>query len=262
MDLKSLIRKKAESAPPRILIYTTPGWGKTTTAASMPNAIFIDAEDGMMGLDVDSFPTVTDYDEIETYIRALIEQDHGYKTLVLDTMSSIEKLIWAKVCKDHNKPSIESFGYAKGYVHAMTYWEKILGGLEILRKKGVAPVLLAHSEVKVFNSPIVDAYDKYILKLHRHPANRLTEWCDLILFGDHKVVVKKEGEGFNKTSKGIGQGQRVLYTEERPAFLAKSRMELPFEIEVSKADGWAAVAQHLDSKNNKINATKQETTNE
>ena len=211
----------------------------------MPKPIFLDAEDGLMGIDVDSFPQIETYEQLEEYIRVLINESNGYKTVVLDTMSSIEKLIWDRVCRDHDKASIELFGYAKGYVLAMTYWEKILTGLELLRKKGIAPVLLAHSEIKTFNSPVVEPYDKYVLKLHRHAANRLTEWCDNIFFGDHRIIVSQKGEGFNKKAKGVGQGERVLYTEERPAFLAKSRMVLPFEIEIPKENGWASITQHI-----------------
>ena len=245
MDLKSLIKKRPQ-LPPRILIYTIPGWGKSTLAASMPHPIFLDSEDGLMGMDVDSFPAIEKYEQLEEYMRVLINESNGYKTVVLDTTSSIEKLIWDKVCRDHEKASLEDFGYGKGYVFAMTYWEKLLKGLEILRKKGVAPVLLAHSEVRAFNSPIVDPYDKYILKLHKHAASRLTEWCDNIFFGDHRVTITKSGDGFNAKSKGIGHGERIIYTEERPAFLAKSRMELPFDIEIPKENGWAAIAQHIN----------------
>ena len=245
MNLNGLIKKR-QQLPPRILIYTIPGWGKSSLGASMPKPVFIDAEDGLMGLEVDSFPVAKTYENIETYIRALINEDHDYKTVVLDTTSSIEKLIWTKTCQANDKPNIDSFGYAKGFSIAMTYWEKIIDGLEILRGKGIAPVLLAHSEVRTFNSPVVDPYDRYVLKLHKHAANRLTEWCDNIFFGDHRVIIKKEGEGFSKKSKGIGQGERVLYTEERPAFLAKSRMELPFEIDIPKIDGWAAISQHIN----------------
>jgi len=247
MNLNDLIQKR-QQLPPRILVYTIPGWGKSSLGASMPKPIFIDAEDGLMGLEVDSFPVAKTYEDIETYIRALIEESHDYKTVILDTTSSIEKLIWEKTCRANDKPNIESFGYAKGFMLAMTYWEKIISGLEILRSKGVAPVLLSHSEVRTFNSPVVDPYDRYVLKLHKHPANRLTEWCDNIFFGNHRVIIKKEGEGFSQKSKGIGQGERVIYTEERPAFLAKSRMELPFEIDIPKIDGWAAISQHINSK--------------
>jgi len=246
MNLNELVKKR-QQLPPRMLFYSIAGWGKTTLASSMPSPIFLDIEDGLMGIDVPSFPVIDNYDSFEEYLRILIKEDHEYKTVVLDSTSSLEKLIWAKVCKDNNKPNIESFGYARGYTFAMTYWEKIIDGMEHLRKKGVAPVILAHSEVRTFNSPVVDPYDRYVLKLHRHPANRLTEWCDNIFFGNHRVLVKKGDDGFKQNNKGIGQGERVIYTEERPAFLAKSRMNLPFEIDIPKVDGWAEIAKHINT---------------
>jgi len=243
MDLKSLIKKRPQ-LPPRILIYTIPGWGKSTLAASMPDPVFIDIEDGLSGLDIAAFPVPEKYEQVEEYIRMLITEEHDYKTVVIDTLSSLEKLIFAKVCRERNKESIEDFGYAKGYTYAMQHWNKIIDGMDVLRKKGVAPVLLAHSEVKTINDPIVDAYDKYIIRLHRHPAAMITQWADNIFFGTHKTTVTKQGEGFNQTAKGIGQGERVVFTEERPAFTAKSRMDLPFEIEVPKIDGWSVFSQN------------------
>ncbi len=251
MNLKTLVRKQP-AKPPRILLYTIPGWGKSTLTASMPNPVFIDIEDGLSGLNAQSFPVPEKYEQVEEYIRMLINEDHDYKTVVIDTLSSLEKLIFSKVCRDHNKESIESFGYAKGYVYAMQYWNKIIDGMDNLRSKGIAPVLLAHSEVRTINDPIVDSYDKYIIRLHKHPSAMVTQWADNIFFGTHKTIVTKQGEGFNQTAKGIGQGERVIYTEERPAFTAKSRMDLPFEIEIPKENGWASF------NNNNINNKKME----
>lgn len=244
MDLKTLIGKQPKKTP-RLLIYTTAGWGKSTLSASMPKPVFLDLEDGLSSLDTESFPVPDEYDVFENYIRALLNEEHEYKTVIIDTLSSLEKLIFAKVCKDHNKPSIESFGYAKGYTHAMTYWNKILDGMNKLREKKITPVLLAHSEIKAINDPILDTYDKYILRLHKHPAALATQWADNIFFGTHKTIVTTQGEGFNQTKKGIGQGERVLYTEERPAFLAKTRTELPFEIDIPKKNGWAVISQYF-----------------
>lgn len=248
MNLKSMIQKRP-SLPPRILMYTIPGWGKSTMSASMPKPVFIDIEDGLTGIDAESFPVPERYEQVEEYIRMLLGEDHDYKTVVIDTLSSLEKLIFDKVCRDYNKETIEAFGYAKGYVYAMQHWNKIIDGMDRLRKKGVAPVLLAHSEVKTINDPIVDAYDKYIIRLHKHPAAMITQWADNIFFGTHKTVVTKQGEGFTETAKGIGQGERIIYTEERPAFTAKSRMGLPFEIEIPRENGWSAIANILNNKN-------------
>jgi hypothetical protein len=246
MNLNELIKKRPQ-LPPRILIYTIPGWGKSTLASSMPRPIFIDAEDGLTGLDVDAFPLPKTFDSVIGYLDMLINETHEYKTVVIDTLSSIEKFIFNKVCVDHKKNSIEAFGYARGYAFAMDHWHNVIEKLDVLRKKGIAPALLAHSEVKTVNDPIIDSYDRYILRLHKHPAAMITQWVDNLLFGTYRTVVANTGQGFTERGRGVGQGERVIYTEERPAFSAKSRIGLPFEIEVPKTNGWSAIM------NNKIN---------
>jgi len=240
MNLKSLVKKQPKK-PPRVLIYSIAGWGKSTLAASMPNPVFLDLEEGLSGLEAMSFPVPKDYDDFESQLGMLIKEDHKYKTVVIDTLSALEKLIFAKVCKEKDKNSIEDFGFARGYVFALKYWDKIIEGMNLLRAKGIAPVFLAHSEIKTINDPLKDPYDQYILRLHKHPAAAVTQWSDLLLFGTHRVTVKQSGEGLAQKGKGIGQGERVVYTETRPAFLAKSRMDLKFEIDVPKENGWAAI---------------------
>ena len=248
MNLSDLIQKLPQ-LPPRFLIYSIPGFGKSTLAASMPNPIFIDIEDGLMGIDVPALPIPKQFEDVVSYLDMLINDEHDYKSVLIDTLSSLEALIFDKVCRDYEKLSIESFGYAKGYQHALVCWQTLIGKLEQLRVKGIAPVLLAHSEDKTVNDPLLDSYDKYIIRLHKNAAAIITQWCDNILFGTHKAVVAQKGEGFNKTSKGIGHGERVLYTEERPAFTAKSRMNMPFEIDIPKQNGWAAVQAAIKNNN-------------
>ncbi len=239
MNIASLI-KKAEKKPPRIMVYSTPGWGKSTLAASMPSPVFLDIEDGLFGLGVDTFGVESSYESVIEHMRALLQQEHSYKTVVIDTTSELERLIFAQVCKDGSKNAIEDFGYGKGYVHALDLWDRVLKGLDLLRDKGMAVVLVAHGEIKTISSPSFESYDRWVIRLHKAASARLAEWADCVFFGDHRVTVLASSDG--KRSRGIGAGQRVLYTEERPAFLAKSRLDLPFEIDVPKDNGWEAVA--------------------
>jgi hypothetical protein len=47
-------------------------------------------------------------------------------------------------------------------------------------------------------------------------------------------VIKKDDLGFGKTSsRGISSGERLLFTSERPAYLAKNRFNLPESIPLS-----------------------------
>ncbi len=247
MDLNALIKTQSEKKlPPRVLLYTIPGWGKSTLAASSDRPIFLDLEDGLRNIDTPALPPPETYDIVEGYIRQLINEDHNFKTIVIDSTTSLEKLIEAKVCKDNNVNSIEKIGYGKGRVYAMTYWEKIKTGLDCLRKrKNMTVFLLAHSIVKSFSSPLIESYDKYFLNLHKHPANFIISWSDYILFGDHKVYVEKIKEGFQKQSKGVGAGVRVIYTDERPGFVAKSRGNMPFTLEIPKKEGWKTIQEFI-----------------
>jgi len=245
MNLEELIKAQPH-LPPRILIYSTPGWGKTTLVSSMPSPVIIDTEDGALDDNVATIKVNT-YLEVEEALRALITEKHKFKTVIIDTTSAVEKMIHAVVCEDKHVKSVEDIGYAKGFFFAMTYWEKIIDGMGKLRDKGIATVFVAHSEIKTINSPTTDPYDKFVLKLHKHPAARLTEWADIIMFGENRVIVAEVGEGFNKKKKGIGAGERVLYTEDRPAFLAKQKsgFMLPPEIIIPKDNGWKVVADVL-----------------
>jgi hypothetical protein len=70
----------------------------------------------------------------------------------------------------------------------------------------------------------------------------VAEWSDEVLFATYKVFTKATEEGFNqKRVQGLGTGERVLRTTERPSHLAKNRLNLPDELPLA----WSAFAQHL-----------------
>jgi hypothetical protein len=55
-----------------------------------------------------------------------------------------------------------------------------------------------------------------------------------VLFANYKTMIKKDDVGFNKTvSRGITNGERLLFTSERPAYMAKNRYSLPESIPLS-----------------------------
>jgi hypothetical protein len=162
--------------------------------------------------------------------------------VVLDSLDWLEPLVWAATCKRERWDSIESPGFGKGYVEAAREWREFLDGLNALRDKGMAVLLLAHSEIKRFNAPDSEPYDRYQIKLQPRAAALVEEWADVVLFCNHKVHVEKSDAGFNKKiARGVGRGERVMYTEERPAFRAKNRYALPAELPLD----WNAFANAL-----------------
>lgn len=218
------ITKKIKSKAPRIMLYAGEGFGKTTWASNAPNAIMIPAEDGtasLAGKDVACFPVAQSLDDVFGAIGSLITEDHEYSSVVVDSVTMVENFIFDAVCREHSVDSIETLGYGKGYQFAMKHWEKFISGLEKLRnEKGMAIILIAHSTIKTFSPPHSDPYDRFFIKLHKHSATRLSEWVDILLFGEFEIYTHGDKD---KKQAVNSEAKRIIHTQPRPAWFAKSR---------------------------------------
>jgi hypothetical protein len=199
-----------------------PSVGKSTWAAGAPSPIFLPTEDGLVGINVSQFPVAQTLTEFFSYMDLLINEKNDYQTIVIDTVDWLEKLIWKTVCEDNRVKNIEEIGYGKGYHFANRYWEKFFAGLNVLHAKGAAIVVLAHSEIRGYNPPDGEGYDRFVLKVHKIPAATLEEWADIMLFASFEVIVNA------KTKKAINnQSERIIHTTSCPAWKTKKRYVLP-----------------------------------
>lgn len=235
LNLQSIARNR-ELKPPRILLYAPHGLGKTTFGASTPEPIFILTEDGLGILAVDHFPLAKSFDDVMEAIGALYEEEHAFRTVVIDSLDWLDNLIWQAI---NAKYDAKDLAYGKGAVIAADFWRQVLEGLNALRsERGMAIVLIAHCEIKRFDSPEVEPFDRYQPKLQARSSALVQEWCDAVLFANFRTIVKKDDVGFNKSvTRGITTGERLLYTTEKPAYSAKNRYALPEELPLS----WAAL---------------------
>lgn len=232
------IRSGRHIAPPKILLYGVPGIGKTSFAAQAKGSVIVPTEDGVNNLDVNSFPVAKSFVEVMTNLYALLKEDHDYKAVAVDSLDWLEKLIWQhtveQAASDKIK-SIEDFGYGKGYGEALRYWMQFGDLLSMIRnQRGLPIILIAHCEIRRFDSPETEPYDRYQPKLHKSAAAYITEWCDTVLFTNYKAFTAKSDVGFNKSvRRAVGTGERVMYTGERPAYWAKNRFNFPHELPLS-----------------------------
>lgn len=213
--------------PPRIFIYGIHGIGKSSFAADAPNPIFIPTEEGANELDVAKFPTATSYDAVLGYLRALYAEEHEYKTVVIDSVDWLEDYIRLELQQQHTEKEL---AFGRDTLMAEERLSNILSALNMLRnKRGMTAILIGHSEIKKFDSPLTEPYDRYQPKLQQRFSALLQEWADAVLFTTYEVTLKKqEGKGFDADKhRGVGQGERMLYTEEHPGYLAKNRYSMP-----------------------------------
>ena len=204
---------------------------------------------GWAKLTVKKFPLAKSLPDFNNNIRGLINDEHDFKTAVIDTADWLEFLIWDDLCKDWGVDNIEQVdgGYGKGYNHALTKWRHMLDGLDVLREqRGMCIILLAHSKIEKFEDPESPAYDRYSPRMHKKATALVSEWADAVLFATRKIITKTEDAGFNKkrtTAAGLGKdgGDRVLRCIESPACIAKNRFNLPAELPLS----WPALVEAI-----------------
>jgi hypothetical protein len=238
-DLKS-IRKNDAMAAPRIMVYGVEGIGKSTFGAGSPNPIYILTEDGLGSLKVDHFPLATSFADVMDAIASLYKENHAFETVVIDSLDWLEAIIQREI---EQKYDAKDLAYGKGSLIAAERWREILDGLNALRNdKGMAVILIAHTTIKRFDSPEVEPYDRYQPKLQERSNAVVREWSDAVLFANYKTIVKKDDVGFNQTNnRGISTGERLLFTSERPAYMAKNRYNMPESIPLS----WDAFAEAI-----------------
>jgi hypothetical protein len=249
MSMLDKIESATKAKPPRILIYGTEGIGKSTFGSEAPKPIFIQTEDGLDGIECKRFPLATKYDDVVSSLNDLSKDEHHYETVVIDSLDWLERLIWDDLCREYGVKSIEKVdgGYARGYMHAITYWREIIGLLTTLRnEKRMAVILTAHFKIERFEDPETTSYDRYSPRLHKHAAALLCEWCDAVLFAKRKIRTQSEQAGFNRRrtiAQPIGEngGDRVLCCVGGPAHVAKNRFGITDELPLS----WSAFVQAM-----------------
>ena len=245
ISLASLQRGRAARAP-KIIVYGGPKIGKSTFAAGAPNAVFVQTEEGLDGLDVTRFPMAERLGDVYGALQSLATEEHDFETVVLDSLDWTEPLVWQHVARENQVGSIEEVGggFGKGYVEALKEGRHLLDGLASLRnERGMGVVIIAHDEIRRMTPPDGEPYDYAALKLHKRAAAMVEEWADIIGYASQKQAIRKDDLGFNKKhSRAVALGdKRVLHLGKAPSYVTGNRFGMPSEVELS----WDAFAQHL-----------------
>lgn len=240
------IIKTSITRPPRMVIYGQHGVGKSTFAAQCPKPIFIQTEDGLDSLGVDAFEKAETLKDVHDALDYLIKEAHDYKTLCIDSLDWLEKLIFVEVCKECAVNDIAAIPFGRGYVKAELHWKTILDKVNELNfKKKMLVCLLAHNQIKTFQDPERDNYDRYQLDLQNKAASLVCEFADIIGFATFKTSTSASSGGFGTTVvKAKSTSERILHLEERAAFTAKNRYGLPTSIGFA----WQDLADALKGK--------------
>ena len=214
--------------PPRIFLLGIEKIGKSSFAAGSNSPCFIpiSGEEGVDELKVPQFPPSKNLNDVRSSLQTILNGGHAFRTVVIDSASTLEPLIWDQVCRDDGVDDIEKAGgngggYGKGYAASLKYWREITGFLDSIRShQDMASILIGHVAIRTFNNPEGPDYDHYVPDINQKASSLLCKWADAILFCNSETLVETKDAGFGKKAgKGIDitKGQRFVFTQKTPA---------------------------------------------
>jgi hypothetical protein len=213
------------------------GRGKTTLAATFPRPVFIMAEDGLKSVPADkrppAFPLLENGDDIFNQLKALIVEDHDYKTVVIDSVTQLETLFINHVVEsDSKKPRTINQalgGYGAGLSAVAAMHGRVRKAVEILKnKKGMNAVFLAHADTETIELPDADPYTMYNLRLGKKSKSPYIDNVDLVGFLKLQTVYTGDGE----RKKALSNGDIVMVTYATAANVSKNRYGITNDIDV------------------------------
>lgn len=246
MSLFDRLDDGKDETPPIIVIYGVDGIGKTTLAAEAPDAVYLHTrgENLPSGISMPKAP-IKDYRDMKDALLDLVEEDHEFKWVIFDALDGLEPLVWDEVCYEHNKESMEAFGFGKGYLFADALWGELLDLMVELKESGVGVIILAHPTIELFQSPITEPYNRYTIKIHKRANGLIREAADIVAFMNHRVSVKEvEVTRGKKVSHAEGKA-RMIYLTGEAAWDAKNRYSMPDKLEYKKGRGFEELQAHF-----------------
>lgn len=230
--------KKPENRAIICTITGDAGIGKTRLAGTFPNPVFIRAEDGMQSIPEaerpDAFPVIADVKDLWEQLTALINEDHTYKTVVIDSVTALERLFINHVVEtDPKKPkSINQAlgGYGAGLAAVGAMHQRVRKAAGLLNQKGIHVVFVAHSDTTTIELPDEDPYTRYDLRLGKRSTAPYVDDVDLV--GYLKLETYTTGDGDRK--KAISDGTRILVAYTTAANVSKNRYHIDADLEVKE----------------------------
>lgn len=264
MALKGV--SKPAPVAPIMLLAGDPGSGKTSLANSFRDfapVIFIRAED-VSGV-FDNLPADQRPDMFDKLPRAdkrnkaatsnallgqldqLIEEDHQYGVLAIDTVSVLDDLLQHEVLMTlgGENLAVAGGGYGAGWQTLSELHGEIIDAcLELREKRDMTILWLAHQKVeRMRNRPDAEEAIVFGLEMHERCHHLYRKHADAVLFtrmDSFTKGVQTDNKGnARKAGKVISSGERSIITSSDGAqgyIYAKNRYDLPPEMEFPKDD--------------------------
>lgn len=232
-----------KDGPAFVTIFGDAGTGKTSLAASFPNPIFIRVEDGLKAVPANvrpkAFPVLKDVKDLRAQLKALIEEEHDYKTLVIDSVSTLDVLFAEEILKEEGKNNLAQCagGFGGGFQALFSMHQRLRKTCQVLQeKRGMHIVFLAHADIDKIDPPDMAGYSKYVMKLTKTKGNNSVNCADpyvneVDLVGFIRLQTFTKGDD-GSVKKAVSTGARELVAFATAANVSKNRFGITAPIVV------------------------------
>lgn len=240
MSLQDMI-STPDDRPVICTITGDSGVGKTRLANTFPKPLVIRAEDGLQSIPKQIRPQAFDLLSSEAQLweqlSMVIKEDHDFKTLIIDSVTALERLFIQSVIEsDPKKPkgiNQALGGYGNGPMAVASLHQRVRKACGILNeKKGMHIVFIAHADTEQIELPDQDPYTRYSLRLGKKSIAPYVDDSDIV--GFLKLQTFVTGGDESKKAKAISDGTRELVTYATAANVSKNRYGItkPLEVEL------------------------------
>jgi hypothetical protein len=225
-------------------IYGGAGIGKTNLAATFPKPIFIRFEDGMQSIPnenrPDAFPVAHSFNDAATQLLALLNEQHDYKTVVIDSITKAERIFIEEIVQGSSKSGSNTFdnkalakaggGYGAGYQILSSYHQRIRNGCGMLaERKNMNIVFIGHADIETIDLPDAPSHNRFGLKMNKQGVSHYVDDVDLVGFLRLETFVMTDD---NKKAKARSSGERILQCTSAASSISKNRMGIADDLAV------------------------------
>ena len=227
-----------DAGPQIITICGDAGLGKSSLAATFPKPIFVRCEDGVARVPAAfrpaALPPVRTEEQLWEQLKALVHEEHDYKTAVIDTVSAADRMFVQSILKQDGKAkSLNQAlgGYGAGFNSLAARHQQMRNAAEMMRiKRGMNVVFLAHTEVSMERPPDLDDYSRYTLRITHHKSlPPYLDDVDAVGFMRQRIVLRGD-DGDRK--KAVSDDTRELVMHVTASNVSKNAYGITEPVEV------------------------------
>lgn len=229
----------APVAPMSITVLGDAGTAKTSLLSLFPRTLIIRTEDGTKSLNnkesVMQTPVLKSSSEVLQWLSDIYSaQDSKIMTIGFDSVTKLNSIIEDEVVANdqRNPKSINTAcgGFGAGHNAVAKVHRSIKAWCDLLAsEKGINIVFIAHSKIESLDSPDMDAYSRYGLKMNKQSLGVYVDDMDMVCQLRLNTIVLT-GKGELDKAKAKSTGGITILAHAQPSNVTKNRYEIKREI--------------------------------